>query len=81
VQASDVKPGQQFYRVGGSSSVWEVRGIYGDRSGIRHAQMFNVDRPRELKTLTCSVLCDPSRYGLLSEEPVSRPSSDPPRRS
>ena len=80
MQASDVKTGQQFYRVEGSSSVWEVRGVSGDRSGIRHAQLFNVERPRELKTLTCSVLCDPSRYGLLSEGPVSGAAAELPRR-
>ncbi len=69
MQLQDVKEGQQYYRIGGPATVWQVRGVSGDPNGIRHAQLFNVERPRELKTLTCWVLCDSTRYRLLAEKP------------
>lgn len=65
----EVREGQQYYRVDGTATVWQVQMVYGDPSGIRHACLFNVAAPRELKTLTCSVLRDGSRYRLLAEEP------------
>lgn len=67
----EVKKGQQYCRVDGTATVWQVCEIFGDPSGIRHARLFNVERPRELKTLTCSVLSDTSRYRLLSESPAA----------
>ncbi len=65
----EVKKGQQYYHVGGSSTVWQVRGVFGDPSGIRHAQLFDVERPYEVKTLTCSILMDSNVYRLLTDDP------------
>lgn len=79
MQLQEVRKGQQYYRVDGATTVWQVRAIFGDPSGIRHARLFNVERPKELKTLTCSVLRDASRYRLLSDDPVAGAASRSPR--
>ena len=71
MQLQDVRKGQQYYRVDGATTVWQVRAIFGDPSGIRHARLFNVEQPYELKTLTCSVLRDASRYRLLANDPAA----------
>jgi hypothetical protein len=65
----EVKKGQQYYRVDGSPTVWQVRGVFGDPSAIRHAQLFNVERPYEVKTLSCSILLDSNYYRLLTDDP------------
>ena len=65
----EVKKGQQYYLVGGPSTVWQVRSVYGDPSGIQHAQLVNVERPYEAKTLTCSILADSNFYRLLTDDP------------
>ena len=62
-----VQKGQQFCCTGGDSTVWQVLSVTPDPSGIPHARMFNVERPYEFRTLTCSVLSDPLLYRLLSE--------------
>ena len=68
---NEVKVGQQYHRVGGTPSVWQVATTFGDPSGIVHARLFNVERPSELKTLTCSVLRDSRSYRLLAERPAA----------
>ena len=65
----DVQIGQQYYCIGGDSTVWQVLSVSVDPSGISHARLSNVARPHELKTLTCSLLADPLRYCLLAETP------------
>ncbi len=65
----NVQIGQQYYCVGGDSTVWQVLAVFADPSGIAHARLGNVARPYELKTLTCSLLGDPVRFCLLSESP------------
>jgi hypothetical protein len=67
----EIRKGQQYYRVDGATTVWQVRAIFGDPSGIRHARLFKVGQPNELKTLTCSVLRDASRFRLLAEQPAA----------
>lgn len=64
-----VRQGQQYYPVNGPPTIWQVRAVFGDPSGIFHARLFDVERPCELKTLTCLVLRDTSRYCLLAENP------------
>lgn len=65
----NVHIGQQYYCVGGDSSVWQVLAVFAAPSGIAHARLGNVAQPYELKTLTCTLLSDPVRYCLLSESP------------
>ena len=63
----NVQKGQQYCCTGGDSTVWQVLTVNPDPSGIPHARLFNVARPYEFKTLTCSLLDDPQHYRLLSE--------------
>lgn len=64
-----IRAGQQYYRVDGAGTVWQVQTIFGDPSGLRHARLFNVAAPYELRTYTCSILHDSRSFRLLSEDP------------
>lgn len=68
MSTSKVRKGQQYCCAGGDSAVWQVFVVSPDPSGIPHARLFNVERPYELKTLTCSLLGDPLHYRLLADE-------------
>lgn len=68
MSSSNVRKGQQYCCVAGDSTVWQVFAVSPDPSGIPHARLFNVGRPYELKTLTCSLLDDPLHYRLLADE-------------
>lgn len=67
MSSQKVQKGQQYCSTGGDSAVWQVLAVNPDPSGIPHARLFNVARPYEFKTLTCSLLDDPQHYRLLSE--------------
>jgi len=62
-----VRKGQQYCTASGDSAVWQVLAVSPDPNGILHARLCNVERPYELKTLTCSLLADPLSYRLLAE--------------
>ena len=64
-----IRAGQQYYSVDGAAKVWQVQEIFGDPSGVRHARLFNVAAPTEIRTYTCNVLSDSRRFRLLSEDP------------
>lgn len=68
MSSSKVRNGQQYCSAVGDSAVWQVFVVSPDPSGILHARLFNVERPYEFKTLTCSLLEDPRSYRLLSDE-------------
>ena len=70
MQSPQIRAGQQYYAVGGTSKVWQVQVIFGDPNGLRHARLFNVAAPHEQRTFTCSVLKDSRRFRLLSEDPA-----------
>jgi hypothetical protein len=65
---TQVRKGQQYCSAGGDSIVWQVLAVTPDPNGIRHAQLCNVERPYEFKTLTCSMLDDPRFYRLLADD-------------
>ena len=67
MSSSTVRKGQQYCCTDGDTSVWQVFVVSTDPSGILHARLYDVERPYELKTLTCSLLEDPRRYRLLSD--------------
>ncbi len=69
MQTQQIRAGQQYYAVDGAAKVWQVQEIFGDPSGLRHARLFNVAAPYELRTFTCAVLNDSRRFRLLSEDP------------
>ena len=55
MSSQNVRKGQQYCSTGGDSTVWQVLSVDPDPSGIPHARLFNVARPYEFKTLTCSL--------------------------
>ena len=66
--STDVRSGQQYCSAAGDSTVWQVLSVFPDPNGIPHAQLCNVERPYEFKTLTCSLLVDPFSYRLLADD-------------
>lgn len=68
MSSNQVRTGQQYCAAGGDSAVWQVLAVSPDPNGILHARLCNVERPYELKTLTCSLLADPQSYHLLAED-------------
>ncbi|MDX1426019.1 MAG: hypothetical protein R3322_22950 [Kiloniellales bacterium] len=64
-----VRAGQQYYSVDGAAHVWQVQEVFGEPGGLRHVRLFNVEAPRDVRTLTCAVLGDSRRFRLLSEDP------------
>ena len=69
MSSMNVQKGQQYCCAGGDSTVWQVLTVAADPSGIPHARLFNVERPYEFKTLTCSLLSLPRVSASTSEEP------------
>jgi hypothetical protein len=68
MSSNQVRTGQQYSAAGSDSVVWQVLAVSPDPNGILHARLCNVERPYELKTLTCSVLADRLFYRLLAED-------------
>lgn len=70
MQFQVIKAGQQYYRVDGAGTVWQVEAIFGDANGRHHARLFNVAAPYDLRTYTCDVLRDDRCFRLLSDDPA-----------
>ncbi len=64
-----IKAGQQYYRIDGANTIWQVVSIFGDANGRHHARLFNVAEPYDMRTYTCEVLRDGRCFRLLSEDP------------
>lgn len=78
MHTQQIRAGQQYYSVDGAAKVWQVQEIFGDPSGVRHARLFNVAAPTEMRTFTCAVLNDSRRFRLLSEDPAHGAASGVP---
>ncbi len=60
-----IKIGQRFNRVGYTTVIWLAMLVYRDYLGHEHATLIDEAGRRDRKTLSASVLLDPSQFQLI----------------
>ncbi len=61
-QRFQIKIGQRFYRAGYAAVVWRAISIYRDPQGLEHVRLVDETDRLDNKTLSASVLLDPTHY-------------------
>ena len=64
---AEARIGQQYRKIEGLSSVWEVVAIEANRNGIRHCHIVNVTDRTNIKLISERTLTKRKFYRLLAE--------------
>lgn len=57
-----VQLGDRFVTAKTFRGAWEVEHVFNDPSGIPHARLFNVNSPRDKRTVALSILAEGREY-------------------
>jgi hypothetical protein len=67
----EARIGEQYRKIDGPGSVWQVVAIRADPNGIRHCQIVNVSDRTNTKVISEGTLTKRKFYRLYAEQPAS----------